>query len=231
MSVSARVNEAVRTSVFAPEITALPAGYTGLPRQLVEASQRQRLLHGVTAAVAQKGFAATTIADIADRAGVSRKTFYEIFADKTECFLAAYDHGNAAILAQTTVAATTARDAGLPAIDQLRAGTGAYLDALVVEAPYARTFCLEMLAAGPEAIARHRDSRETFARRLQAWHQAGRADHPHWPAVGPLAFEAATGVVYELGSARVATGRVDELPALKDELVALQLLLLRIPHA
>ena len=90
-----------RTSVFAAEIQALPSGYTGLPRQLVEASQRQRLVHGVTIAVADKGFAAATIADITDRAGVSKKTFYEHFSDKLACFLAAYDHGSAAILART----------------------------------------------------------------------------------------------------------------------------------
>lgn len=218
-----------RRSVFAPEIAALPSGYSGLPRQLVEASQRQRLLHGVTMVVADKGFAAATIADIAERAGVSKKTFYELFADKAECFLAAYDHGNAAILAATAGAAAAARVAGRSAVEQLRAGTSAYLGSLVAEAPYARTFCLEMLAAGPDAVARHRGSREAFARTIGRWHAAARADHPDWPVAGPLAFEAATGVVYEVSSARVALGRFDELPGLAEELVGLQLALLRVP--
>jgi AcrR family transcriptional regulator len=219
-----------RRSVFAVEIPALPSGYTGLPRQLVEASQRQRLLHGVMVAVADKGFAAATIADVTERAGVSRKTFYEHFADKLACFLAAYDHGSAAILAHTAQAAAAAREQGLPATGQLRAGTSAYLDFLVVEEPYARTFCLEMLAAGPEAIARHRACREAFAASVQAWHELNRPDHPEWPAVPALAFEAATGVVYELCSARVAAGRAGELSALEDELVAAQLALLGIRH-
>src|SRR5438067_10568100 len=87
-----------RVSVFAPAIPGLPSGYTGIPRELVEASQRQRLLHGVTAAVARKGYGATTIADITAQAGVSKKTFYEHFADKLSCFLAAYDLGSTAML-------------------------------------------------------------------------------------------------------------------------------------
>ena len=53
-----------RVSVFAPTIPGLPSGYTGLPRELVEASQRQRLLHGVTAAVADQGYGPTTVAAI-----------------------------------------------------------------------------------------------------------------------------------------------------------------------
>lgn len=222
------MQQPVRTSVFAAQITALPSGYTGLPRQLVEASQRQRLIHGVTIAVADKGFAAATIADITDRAGVSKKTFYELFADKLACFLAAYDHGSAAILAETAGASSAARADGQTAVAQLRAGTRAYLDFLVFEEPYARTFCLEMLAAGPEAIARHRACRAGFATALQTWHEVGRPEHPDWPDVAPLAYEAATGVVHELSSARVAAGHATELPELLEELLAAQLALLGI---
>ena len=218
---------AVRASVFAAEIASLPSGYTGLPRQLVEASQRQRLVHGVTIAVAEKGFAAATIADITDRAGVSKKTFYEHFADKPACFLAAYDHGSAAILAQVARAAAAARADGLPAVEQLRAGTRAYLDFLVFEEPYARTFCLEMLAAGPAGDRPPpRLPRRVRAQPRRPGTSSTAPDHPDWPAVSALAFEAATGVVYEISSARVAAGRAGELPALEEELVAAQLALL-----
>lgn len=217
---------ATRDSVFAPEIRALPTGYSGLPRELVEASQRQRLIHGVTTAVADKGFAAATVTDITERAGVSKKTFYELFSDKLACFLAAYDHGARAMLAHTVQASTQARADGASAIEQLRAGTRAYLEFLVLEEPYARTFCLEMLAAGPQAIARHRACRESFANSVAAWHEHNRADHPEWPDAAPFAFEAATGVVHEITSARIAADRADELPALEDDLVAAQLAIL-----
>lgn len=215
-----------RSSVFAAEIAALPRGYTGLPRELVDASQRQRLVHGVTIAVAEKGFAAATITRITDHAGVSKKTFYEHFDDKLACFLAAYDHGSSAILEQVASAASTARAAGAGAVEQLRAGTGAYLEFLAFEDPYARTFCLEMLAAGPDAVARHRGCREAFARTVEAWYEVNRRDHPAWPAPSPLAFEAATAVVYEVSSARIAARHGGELRQLEDGLVAAQLAIL-----
>src|SRR3712207_4906070 len=69
----------------------LPRGSHGLDRGVVEASQRARLLEAVGRAVAGKGYAATTIDDIVRGAGVSKKTFYEHFADKEDCFVAAYE--------------------------------------------------------------------------------------------------------------------------------------------
>lgn len=215
-------------SVFDAEIRALPSGSTGLPRDLVAASQRQRLVHGVTMCVAEKGLPATTIADVTARAGVSKKTFYEHFDDKLACFVAAYDHGSAAILAAVEAASRAAARDGADAIGQLRAGTRAYLAFLVDEAPYARTFTLEVLAAGPEAVARHRACREAFARSVASWH-AAHARGRGWPAASAFAFEVATGLVYEASSARVATGRLDELPGLEDELVAAQLAVLGVP--
>jgi AcrR family transcriptional regulator len=217
---------ATRRSVFDPEIPALPTGYSGLPRELVEASQRQRLIHAVTMAVADKGFAAATVTDITERAGVSKKTFYELFHDKLACFLAAYDHGARAMLEHTAHASMQARAEGASAIEQLRAGTHDYLEFLVFEEPYARTFCLEMLAAGPEAVARHRACRESFAGSVGAWYALNRPDHPEWPDLAPFAFEAATGVVHEVTSARIAAGRVAELPAVEDDLMAAQLAIL-----
>src|SRR3954454_19574670 len=55
--------------------------------------QRARLLDAVARVVAQKGYAASTVADIVRAAGVSRSTFYEQFDGKEACFLEAYRHG------------------------------------------------------------------------------------------------------------------------------------------
>jgi AcrR family transcriptional regulator len=216
-------------SVFAPTIPGLPSGYTGLPRELVEASQRQRLLHGVTAAVARKGYGPTTITDVTGEAGVSKKTFYEHFPDKLACFLAAHDHGSEAMLRAVTDASRAALEDGLAPVEQLRHATAAYLSFLVAEEPYARMFFLEMLAAGPEAIARYRLCRESFVSSLRTWHERAREHHSGWPPASELAYEAATGAVHELAVGRIATGRTSELPDLGDELLDLQLALLRVP--
>ncbi|HEX9547981.1 MAG TPA: helix-turn-helix domain-containing protein, partial [Acidimicrobiales bacterium] len=71
---------------------ALPRGPHRLTRDEVAASQRTRLMAAFTSLLAERGYAAVTIGDLAARAGVSRAAFYEHFADKQACLLAAYDH-------------------------------------------------------------------------------------------------------------------------------------------
>jgi AcrR family transcriptional regulator len=71
----------------------LPRGRNAAPRQIVWESQRERLLGAMADAVAEKGYANVAVADVIERAGVSRKTFYEQFENKQECFLTAYDAG------------------------------------------------------------------------------------------------------------------------------------------
>lgn len=68
----------------------LPRGRHGLPRELVERSQRERLLAAVVRVTADKGFEQTTVADILGEAGVGRESFYELFNDKLDCMLAAH---------------------------------------------------------------------------------------------------------------------------------------------
>jgi AcrR family transcriptional regulator len=217
-----------RVSVFAPTIPGLPSGYTGLPRELVEASQRQRLLHAVTTIVAEKGYGPTTVADIAARASVSKKTFYEHFPDKLASFLAAHDVGCEAMLAAVSSASREALHNGADPIEQLRCANRGYLTFLIEEEPYARTFFLETLAAGPEAIARYRRCREDFVTSLRTWHDHARRLHPDWLPATPMAYEAAMGAVHDLALARIATGRTGELAGFEDDLVEIQLAILRI---
>jgi AcrR family transcriptional regulator len=68
----------------------LPRGRHGLPRELVERSQRERLLAAVVRVTVDKGFEATTVSDILGEAGVGRESFYEIFDDKLDCVLTAH---------------------------------------------------------------------------------------------------------------------------------------------
>src|SRR5689334_4382607 len=112
----------------------LPRGPHRLTRETVMESQRGRMLDAMAQAVAEKGYPATTVADVIARAGVSRKTFYEQFRDKEDCFLAAYDTGVDLLLG-------TLREAGADAPDLLtraRARTRAYLETLAEEPGFAR---------------------------------------------------------------------------------------------
>ena len=69
----------------------LPAGRHGLPREFIAQNQRERIITALVDTVAERGYNATTVAHITKAASVSRRTFYEHFADKEACFLAAYE--------------------------------------------------------------------------------------------------------------------------------------------
>src|SRR6201986_2938023 len=71
----------------------LPRGRSRLPAPDVQASQRERLLRATVAAIADKGYANVTVADIVRRAKVSRAAFYLHFRSREDCFLAATRRG------------------------------------------------------------------------------------------------------------------------------------------
>src|SRR5690349_14658926 len=90
-STSNRGNGSEGAEGYPPELARLPPGRHGLPREFVAHNQRERLIAGLAEAVAEHGYSGTTIAHITSHAAVSRRTFYEHFASKDECFIAAYD--------------------------------------------------------------------------------------------------------------------------------------------
>ena len=152
----------------------LPRGTHGLDPSLVAASQRTRLLEAVGGAVAEKGYAATTIDDIVRGAGVSKKTFYEHFQDKLGAFLAAYEAASDELYEHVRLAqdaATEAAPATAGADDAWRerthAGIRAYLRWLAAEPALARVFLIEVAAAGPEALARRERLRDRYAGRMR----------------------------------------------------------------
>lgn len=68
----------------------LPRGRHGLPRELVERSQRERLMAAVVRVTVANGYDSTTVGDILGDAGVGRESFYELFDDKLDCMVAAH---------------------------------------------------------------------------------------------------------------------------------------------
>lgn len=66
----------------------LPSGRHELPRDVVVESQRDRIMQALAETIAERGYAATTIAAVVERARVSSATFYEIFRSKDDCLAA-----------------------------------------------------------------------------------------------------------------------------------------------
>jgi AcrR family transcriptional regulator len=142
----------------------LPRGTHGLDPSLVAASQRTRLLEAVGRTVAEKGYAAATIDDIVRGAGVSKKTFYEHFADKLDCFLGAYEAASDDLFEHVRVAQEGANADWLA---RTRAGIHAYLRWLAAEPALARVFLIEIAAAGPQALERRERLRDRYAERTR----------------------------------------------------------------
>jgi len=183
----------------------------------VAASQRGRMLRAMAEAAAEKGYANTTVADVVAGAGVSRKTFYEQFANKEARFLAAYDacvDGLYGALAEE--AGREGSLAGQPLPEQARHLIGVYLDALAADPKIATAYLVAVYAAGPEALARRRQVLDRFAAFLAELHARAGAE-----PLSPLRYEALAGAISTLVTVRVGSGQAAALPALRDELVAL----------
>jgi AcrR family transcriptional regulator len=200
----------------------LPRGPHGLERNVVLASQRGRMLDAMAEAVASKGYAGTTVADVVAGAGVSRKTFYEHFRDKEECFLAAFDAGVDVLLA----AIVAAKPVGEPTwLELMRVRVRAYLDTLASQPAFARTFLIEVFAAGPRALERRAEVLQRFAQLFRDLHVEARRQFPELPPVPEPLYIAAVGAINELVSDFTREGRTAELPELEETLVYLQVAL------
>jgi len=141
----------------------LPPGRHGLPRDFVAENQRERLLNGVVEAVAEHGYNATTIGRITDAAKVSRRTFYEYFEGKEDCFLAAYE------MIDTHVRGSMleAGDPAAPWPEQVRARLAVLLGVLAGDPAVAKFFLTEPLAAGGDLAARYRDAMQLLAETIR----------------------------------------------------------------
>jgi AcrR family transcriptional regulator len=200
----------------------LPRGRSGLPLRDVRASQRERLLRSVIAAVSDIGYPAITVADVVRRARVSRAAFYAHFADKEECFLAATGEGRQ-LMVDRVVSAARGMPPGAPDEEVIRAANRAFLAFLADEPAFARVFYIEMPAAGPRAVGRLEAAGRRFADLNRIWHERARERHPDWPVVPYEAYLALAGASAELVRSMVRAGRIDELPNLEDTLVSLHL--------
>ena len=188
----------------------LPRGRHAAPREVVWESQRGRLLAAMAEATAEKGYVRVAVADVIARAGVSRKTFYEQFANKEECFLAAYDAGVEELLQEIVGGVAGAPDP----LAAAEAGVRAYLESLCDNPALARMSLLEVFAAGPRALEHHASVHERFAGLLAANHAAAREQAPELPDHPPYVFRACVGAINELVVDEVRRNGPDALPAL-----------------
>ncbi len=127
-------------------------GLNDSAREQVSEIQRARIVAGMIAMVSEQGVEHASVARIVARSGVSRRTFYELFTGREDCFVAAFDQCVQRIAAVV-----------LPAYrrppkwrERVRAGLAALLELLDREPAVARLVIVEALGAGHGALERRR---------------------------------------------------------------------------
>nr|WP_237421855.1 TetR/AcrR family transcriptional regulator [Gordonia sp. SID5947] len=199
----------------------LPRGRTSLDPVDAIAAQRSRLLRAVVSAVAEKGYQATTIADIVQRARVSRSVMYREFDGKLDCFLAAIESGRELVTSRITDAMAEVSDASLEAV--VRTISRSYLETCAREPDHTRAWVLELAAAGPagiEARDRYLDGFAALMRDLDREHGSGLSrPNEHYVAL--------VGGITELVGREVRAGAAADLPHLEGALTAAAVAMLR----
>ena len=198
---------------YPPELSRLPPGRHGLPRDFVVHNQRERLIAGLAEAVAEKGYGGTTIADITRHAAVSRRTFYEHFDGKDECFVAAFDTVTEQLRERVEEAFKGEDDWA----DGIRAGIGAMLTFLASEPNLARLAMVEALVAGPVVVERYDAAIQGLVPYLEAGRE-GRSEEV-LSRLSSTTEEALVGGMVSLISRRIIAGQAAELEELLPDLV------------
>jgi len=184
-----------------------------------DSEHRRRLLEGMGQAVAAKGYADVTIADIVAAAGVSRRTFYEHFKTKAQCLIALYG-------AASNNALEVLRQAIDPSHDwetQVERAISAYFDCLAQDPVLLRTLFIEILGLGVEGLAARRRVNQRIADfMLQVVNVPARARR-HKPPLQPEIAMAVVGGINELILEAIERNRTDRM----QELVSPSLQLLR----
>ena len=181
--------------------TPLPRGRHRLSRDEVVRSQRERLQRALAAAMAEHGYAETSVAAVLRGARVSRETFYEQFTSKEDCFMSVFEEAYARLLAATAPSGPAA--AAATPQDWFALVLRGYLDALADEPDYARAFLIEVYAAGPRAMARRAELQAGLVDAVAAGTGADR-----------FAVEAMVAAISALVTARLAASDIDGLRAL-----------------
>jgi AcrR family transcriptional regulator len=171
----------------------------------VTESQRNRIHQAMIEVVSERGYPETRVVDVIGVAGVSRKTFYELFESKEDCFLAAYDVLLENLLGDATEAFES--KAGQPWAERVAAALEALLEHLSGHPEEARFAIVEVLAAGPKALARRDAALRQFSGFLESGRSASSVDLPGITAI------AIVGGINELLYSEILHGAVGRLPS------------------
>jgi AcrR family transcriptional regulator len=184
-----------------------------LPRTRVGEIQRSRLLAGAVATIEELGYSRATVGRITARARISRRTFYQLFANRDECFAAILDEVVATVEAELAAAGPE----GLAWRERVRRGLWTILAFFDREPALARVCVVQALRAGPLVLAR----REETLARMAAVVDEGRTEGPRGEGLTPLTAEGLVGAAFAIVYPRLSHKDGESLVALLGELMAM----------
>jgi AcrR family transcriptional regulator/DNA-binding MarR family transcriptional regulator len=184
------------------------------PRDEVGEVQRARMVAAAIEAIAELGYAGMTVAEVIARARVSRRTFYEVFGDREDCFLAAFEE----TLARAEQALRAAYRQETRWLPRTRAALIALLCFCDEQPAFGRLLVVDALGAGPRVLQR----RATVVATLVQAVDQGRAEARQGRSPGPLAAEGVVGAVLAVLYARMLdSGRREPLVGLAGALMSM----------
>jgi AcrR family transcriptional regulator len=185
----------------------LPPGPHGLPPELVERNQRERLIAAMAEVCAERGYAETSVAEVAKRAGVSTASFYRQFKDRRECMLASFEELFGRLLEALEGACPSDAEPG----ERARVGAGTAAALLADDLPTARLLSVEIVAVGSAGVRAQHEAIEKLAALLR---NSGSGSEP----LPDLAWTVVAACVAALGrrsaeEAPVAPGELESIAA------------------
>jgi AcrR family transcriptional regulator len=180
---------------------------------VTDQQRRGRILAGLTACIADKGYNATTITDIARAARVSKTVVYAHFrGGKEDMLLELHSRATDGVLQVLVEAADRTRAAGMPWRARLETVIGAHLEALAAGPAVARALVVEVQAIGLSALPRRREVLERYVDVLATTSAELAVSHPdEVRTVSRGLLRAVVGGINELILARVERGEADRL--------------------
>ena len=174
---------------------------------------RHRLQEAMASAVADKGLAATTIADVARLAGTSKRTFYEHYADKTDCYLALFATRSAAMIEAVDA---SLHPGELPATVQLGQAARTYLDVVTSDPVLGRGHLSELATLGERAATARREVVDRHATSILQMVERARANGTAVRRISHLEAVCVVGGLNEIGLRALDPGSTTTLDDLVD---------------
>jgi AcrR family transcriptional regulator len=184
-----------------------------LSQEQVAEIQRSRLLAAAVRAVEELGYTQATVAHITRRARVSRRTFYELFANREECMAAVLESVVCDIAGEIAQAGLE----GLSWRERVRGGLWAILSFLDGEPALARLCVVQSLRGGQGVLER----REEVLEGLAAVVDEGRLEGARGEGCPPLTAEGLVGAAFAIVYARLLRGEREPLMGLLGELMGM----------